>query len=342
MNFLVTGGAGFIGSCFIRHLLETTSHNVLNIDKLTYAGSEESLTDFKSEPRYKFKKIDIQNKKQLEKTIAEYKPHRIVHLAAESHVDRSLVSPEDFINTNILGTFTLLQVAVAYSNDQGSRDFLFHHVSTDEVFGSLGKDGSFSETSPYDPRSPYSASKASSDHLVRAWGKTFGLPFVISNCSNNYGPYQFPEKLIPLMILNALDRKKLPIYGNGENVRDWLYVEDHARALHLIATQGRKGQSYNVGGCDERTNLEVVEIICEILQNRLPASGNFRYDHLISFVDDRPGHDYRYSIDSRKIRDELGWQPSENFRSGIEKTIDWYLENPSWGKKIQGSYDSDY
>ena len=234
MNFLVTGGAGFIGSCFIKYLLETTSHNVLNLDKLTYAGSEDALKDFKSDPRYNFKKIDICNKKQLERSITEFKPHRIVHLAAESHVDRSVITPEDFVNTNILGTFALLQVALAYTNDQGKEDFLFHHVSTDEVFGSLGKNGSFSETSPYDPRSPYSASKASSDHLVRAWGETYGLPVVISNCSNNYGPYQFPEKLIPLMIINALDKKQLPLYGKGENIRDWLYVEDHAKALYLI------------------------------------------------------------------------------------------------------------
>ena len=337
MNFLVTGGAGFIGSCFIRYLLETTSHHVLNVDKLTYAGSEESLKEFKSEPRYKFAKIDITDKSQLEKTIAEFKPHRIVHLAAESHVDRSVISPEEFINTNILGTFALLQVAIAYKNDQIERDFLFHHVSTDEVFGSLGKAGSFSETSPYDPRSPYSATKASSDHLVRAWGETFGLPFVISNCSNNYGPYQFPEKLIPLTIIKAIDKEQIPIYGKGENIRDWLYVEDHANALHLIATEGTAGQSYNVGGKNERTNLEVVKIICDILQKRLPAGSNFRYEQLISFAQDRPGHDYRYSIDPTKIQRELAWKPKETFRSGIEKTVNWYLENRSWAKKRMSS-----
>ena len=341
MKFIVTGGSGFIGSALIRFLISETDHDVLNIDKLTYAGNTHSIQSVSGSSIYEFLKADICDRKALIKAFSDFQPDRLVHLAAESHVDRSLDNPKDFIHTNITGTFNLLETAREYWSGVPGEQFLFHHVSTDEVFGSLGEEGSFSETSPYRPRSPYSASKASSDHLARAWCETYGLPVVVSNCSNNYGPYQFPEKLIPLMIVSALNKRKLPIYGHGKNVRDWLYVDDHAQALYSIATEGKAGQTYNVGGEAERTNLEVVRTICDLLQKKAPLDDSFRYDSLISFVEDRPGHDYRYSINPKKIKTELGWVPKESFETGMEKTVNWYLENEQWYKSISGDYDQE-
>ena len=341
MKFIVTGGAGFIGSALTRFLIEETNHDVLNIDKLTYAGNLHSVQSVSDNKKYEFLKADVCDRKSLVKAFKIFQPNIIIHLAAESHVDRSLEKPMDFIQTNIVGTFNLLEVARKYWDETAPQHFLFHHVSTDEVFGDLGAEGSFSETSPYQPRSPYSASKASSDHLARAWNQTYGLPVVVSNCSNNYGLYQFPEKLIPLMIVTALNKKRLPIYGQGKNIRDWLYVEDHARALYLIATKGKAGQTYNVGGGAERTNLEVVELICKLLQRKVPPNNDFRYSDLISFVEDRPGHDYRYSIDPTKIRKELDWCPRESFETGIEKTVDWYLQNRSWCEAVSGKYQQE-
>ena len=341
MNFIVTGGAGFIGSALIRFLIEETNHDVLNIDKLTYAGDLNSLASISKNNRYEFLKVDICDRKALSEIFANFRPDKLIHLAAESHVDRSLDNPAEFIQTNIVGTFTLLEAARKYCNQAPSGKFLFHHVSTDEVFGSLGVEGSFSEKSPYQPRSPYSASKASSDHLARAWSETYELPVVVSNCSNNYGPYQFPEKLIPLMIVNALNRKRLPIYGRGKNIRDWLFVDDHARAIYSIATKGRPGHTYTVGGGAERTNLEVVQLICRILQEKVPLEGNFRYDDLISFVEDRPGHDFRYSINPKKIQTELGWSPRESFETGMEKTVSWYLDNGNWYESISKDYSQE-
>ena len=341
MKFIVTGGSGFIGSALIRFLISETDHDVLNIDKLTYAGNTHSIQSVSGSSRYEFLKADICDRKALIKAFSDFQPDRLIHLAAESHVDRSLDNPKDFIHTNITGTFNLLETAREYWNRVPGKQFLFHHVSTDEVFGSLGEDGTFSETSPYRPRSPYSASKASSDHLARAWCETYGLPVVVSNCSNNYGPYQFPEKLIPLMIVSALNKRKLPIYGHGKNVRDWLYVDDHVQALYSIAREGKASQTYNVGGEAERTNLEVVKTICDLLQKKAPLDDNFRYDSLISFVEDRPGHDYRYSINPKKIKTELGWAPKESFETGMEKTVNWYLENEQWYKSISGDYDQE-
>ncbi|MGF9763308.1 dTDP-glucose 4,6-dehydratase [Microvirga sp. 0TCS3.31] len=337
-RILVTGGAGFIGSAVARHLISETEHEVLVLDKLTYAGNLDSLEPVGNNPRYSFVQADILDAAKMRQVISSYRPDTVMHLAAESHVDRSIDGPGDFIQTNVVGTYTLLQAALGYWQslpDPEKESFRFHHISTDEVFGSLGNEGYFTESTAYDPRSPYSASKAASDHLVRAWHHTFGLPIVVSNCSNNYGPYHFPEKLIPLVILNALEGKPLPIYGDGSNVRDWLYVEDHARALVLIALKGTVGESYNVGGHNEKTNLEVVEAICAILDEIAPDERIGPRRNLITFVRDRPGHDRRYAIDPAKIGRELGWQPRETFETGLAKTVRWYLENHPWWERIR-------
>ncbi len=331
MKIIVTGGAGFIGSAVCRHLVQDLKHTVINLDKLTYAGNLASLKEIEDSPLYHFEEADICDRAALDAIFKKYQPDGVMHLAAESHVDRSITGAADFIQTNIVGTFVLLEAARDYWSalpESAKAAFRFLHVSTDEVYGSLGAEGLFEETTPYDPSSPYSASKASADHLANAWFETYGLPVVISNCSNNYGPYHFPEKLIPLVALNALDGKDLPVYGDGSNVRDWLYVEDHAKALYTILTKGRLGEKYNVGGRNERTNLHVVETICDILDELRPSNRPRR--ELITFVADRPGHDARYAIDASKLEDELGWRAEENFESGIRKTIEWYLENEWW------------
>jgi dTDP-glucose 4,6-dehydratase len=339
---IVTGGAGFIGSAVIRHLINNTDYRVVNLDKLTYAGNLESLVSVEADPRYHFRQADICDRQAVEELFTEQQPTAIMHLAAESHVDRSIDGPAEFIDTNIVGTSVLLEVARAYCSRQADNsDFRFHHISTDEVFGSLGTTGLFTEQSPYAPNSPYSASKAASDHLVRAWYETWRLPVVITNCSNNYGPNQFPEKLIPLVILNALQGKPLPIYGKGDQVRDWLYVDDHARALCLVMEQGSLGETYNIGGHNEKTNLDVVTSLCRILDDKVEQhpAGVTRFEDLISFVTDRPGHDQRYAIDASKIERELGWTPQETFETGLAKTIDWYLENQAWCDHVRdGSY----
>lgn len=346
MNILVTGGAGFIGSAVIRHLINETEHHVLNVDKLTYAGNLESLISVSDHPRYQFTQTDICDHISLTRLFLEFQPDIVMHLAAESHVDRSIDGPAEFINTNIVGTYTLLEVARKYwqnlSTIKKSR-FKFHHISTDEVYGDLeGTTDLFTETTPYLPSSPYSASKASSDHLVRAWHRTYGLPVVVTNCSNNYGPYHFPEKLIPLMILNALDGKSLPVYGNGQQIRDWLFVEDHARALYQVATEGIVGETYNIGGHNEKQNIEVVKTICRILDELKPRLNGQNYESLISFVSDRPGHDLRYAIDASKIERELGWKPQESFETGIRKTVQWYLDNLAWCQRVlDGSYQRE-
>lgn len=345
MKLLITGGAGFIGSAVIRHIIQNTGDSVVNLDKLTYAGNLESLASVADDPRYTFEQADICDRAALDRIFAQHRPDAVMHLAAESHVDRSIDGPAAFIETNIVGTYTLLEAARAYYRRMPSEKqaaFLFHHISTDEVYGDLhGTDDLFTETTPYAPSSPYSASKASSDHLVRAWQRTYGLPAVVTNCSNNYGPYHFPEKLIPLMILNALAGKPLPVYGNGLQVRDWLFVEDHARALYTVITQGKAGETYNIGGHNEQTNLKVVETICALLEELMPQkpSGVTAYRDLITFVEDRPGHDARYAIDAAKIGRELGWKPQETFESGLRKTVAWYLDNRSWWQHIlDGSY----
>ena len=337
MRFLITGGAGFIGSALIRYLINETDHQVLNIDKLTYAGNLLSLASVSDNPRYQFAEADICDGEVVRQLINEFKPDKIMHLAAETHVDRSVDGPRAFVQTNIVGTFTLLEAALHYWQANPTDEFLFHHVSTDEVYGSLGASGYFEETTPYDPRSPYSASKASADHLVRAWGATYDFPVVITNCSNNYGPYQFPEKLIPLMTFNAIHNKPLPIYGRGDNVRDWLHVEDHVRALYLVVTTGNIGETYNIGGNSEKTNVEIVETICSTLQQLVPAQ-NGNYLDLIEFVPDRPGHDHRYAIDTSKINQNLGWQPVESFETGLEKTVSWYLDNQDWCTAVSPDY----
>lgn len=341
---LVTGGAGFIGSALVRHIISKTNEEVVVVDKLTYSGNLENLNEISSSARYNFEKVDICENEKIQNLFDKYKPDRVIHLAAESHVDRSIDDPSEFIKTNIFGTFQLLEVARKYFRnlEQPKKEkFKFHHVSTDEVFGDLhGEKDLFKETTPYSPSSPYSASKAASDHLVRAWGRTYELPVVVTNCSNNYGPFHFPEKLIPLMILNALEGKKLPVYGNGLQVRDWLYVEDHAEALYLVLNNGKVGETYNIGGFNEKSNIEVVKKICKILDNKRPNPFGLKsYEELITFVADRPGHDLRYAIDASKIERELGWKPKETFESGIEKTIDWFLNNEKWCSNIKdGTY----
>lgn len=332
-KILVTGGAGFIGSAVVRHIIQNTQDSVVNVDKLTYAGNLESLTEVAGNPRYAFEQVDICDRAELDRVFAQHRPDAVMHLAAESHVDRSIDSAGKFIQTNIVGTFNLLEAARAYWQQMPSEKheaFRFHHISTDEVYGDLhGTDDLFTETTPYAPSSPYSASKASSDHLVRAWLRTYGLPTIVTNCSNNYGPYHFPEKLIPLMILNALDGKPLPVYGDGMQIRDWLFVEDHARALYQLVSKGVAGETYNIGGHNEKTNLEVVKTICALLEELAPdkPAGVARYEDLITFVQDRPGHDARYAVDTAKIRRDLGWQPLETFESGLRKTVQWYLDN---------------
>jgi dTDP-glucose 4,6-dehydratase len=339
-KILVTGGAGFIGSAVVRQLINETGDSVVNVDKLTYAGNLLSLASVADSPRYRFEHVDICNAAEMARIFREHQPDAVMHLAAESHVDRSISGPAQFIQTNIMGTYTLLEATRAYwdklDSDRKSA-FRFHHISTDEVYGSLGNAGFFTEETAYQPNSPYSASKASSDHLVRAWHHTYGLPTVTTNCSNNYGPYHFPEKLIPLMILNALAGKPLPVYGKGDNVRDWLYVDDHARALRLVLDKGVAGETYNIGGWNERTNLEVVHAVCAILDELHPQGAP--HDKLISCVPDRPGHDKRYAIDAGKIERELGWKPEETFESGLRKTVEWYLANGEWVTSVtSGEY----
>lgn len=337
MKIIVTGGAGFIGSALIRFLIRETDCEVCNLDKLTYAGNPESLKEVWDSERYRFEQLDICDTKGVAGLFNEIRPDAVMHLAAESHVDRSIDNPLEFVQTNVMGTANLLQCALIYWQalpEERKKKFRFQHISTDEVYGSLDKGGLFEETTPYDPKSPYSASKAASDHLVRAWGHTFGLPVLLSNCSNNYGPYHFPEKLIPLVILNALDGKALPIYGNGDNIRDWLYVEDHARALWLINRKGVPGETYNIGGRNERTNLEVVQTICHILDELRPKISGSYADQII-FVADRPGHDRRYAINADKLRCGLGWEPKEDFDSGIRHTVEWYLNNDWWWRPIR-------
>ncbi|ANW88603.1 TPA: dTDP-glucose 4,6-dehydratase [Neisseria meningitidis] len=347
-KILVTGGAGFIGSAVVRHIINDTQDAVVNVDKLTYAGNLESLESLANHPRYAFEQVDICDRAALDRVFAEHQPDAVMHLAAESHVDRSIDGPAAFIETNIVGTYTLLEAARAYWHDMPSEKkaaFRFHHISTDEVYGDLhGTDDLFTETTPYAPSSPYSASKASSDHLVRAWLRTYGLPTIVTNCSNNYGPYHFPEKLIPLMILNALDGKPLPVYGDGMQIRDWLFVEDHARALYQVVTEGEIGETYNIGGHNEKANIEVVRTICALLEELVPnkPQGVARYEDLITYVKDRPGHDVRYAIDAAKIGRELGWQPQETFESGIRKTVEWYLNNQTWWSRVlDGSYNRE-
>ena len=342
---IITGGAGFIGSAVIRYLVEQRDYRVVNFDKLTYAGNLESLVSIDDHPNYHFERGDVCDLKAVGKLFDEYQPEAIMHLAAESHVDRSIDGPAEFINTNIVGTSVLLEAARQYWSGLDNKDaFRFHHVSTDEVFGTLGSTGLFHEQSPYQPNSPYSASKASSDHLVRAWHETYGLPVVITNCSNNYGPYQFPEKLIPLIILNALDGKPLPVYGKGEQIRDWLYVDDHARALTLVMEEGSLGETYNIGGHNEMMNIDVVNTVCRLLDERASAhpEGVSEFAQLIEFVADRPGHDQRYAIDASKINRDLGWKPQETFETGLAKTIDWYLANRQWCAHVRdGSYQGE-
>jgi len=358
MKILVTGGAGFIGSAVVRHLLNDTEHSVINLDKLTYAGNLESIPDVAGNCEYSFECVDICNSAELDRVMVEHQPDIIMHLAAESHVDRSIDGPGDFIQTNIIGTYTLLEAARKYWSslkETKKSAFRFHHISTDEVYGDLPHPDNldknsdevlplFTETTPYAPSSPYSASKASSDHLVRAWQRTYGFPIIVTNCSNNYGPYHFPEKLIPHVILNALAGKALPVYGDGSQIRDWLYVEDHARALVTVATQGIVGETYNIGGHNEKRNLDVVKTICELLEELVPEKpvGINRYQNLITYVKDRPGHDVRYAIDASKIAIELGWQPTETFETGMRKTVQWYLENKDWWQRVlSGDYKLD-
>jgi dTDP-glucose 4,6-dehydratase len=351
MKLLITGGAGFIGSAVIRHVILNTDNQVVNLDKLTYAGNLESLLPVSNSPRYAFGQVDICNRAELDRVLAQHRPDAIMHLAAESHVDRSIDGPAAFIETNIVGTYTLLEATRHYWNtlaEAKKAGFRFHHISTDEVYGDLPHPSEnasahqhlFTENTAYAPSSPYSASKASSDHLVRAWMRTYGLPVLITNCSNNYGPYHFPEKLVPLVILNALEGKPLPVYGKGDQIRDWLYVEDHARALYKVVTEGPVGETYNIGGHNEKQNIDVVHALCDILQQLRPKTT--RYRDLITYVADRPGHDQRYAIDAGKIQQQLGWAPQETFETGIKKTVQWYLNNLQWCQRVQdGSYQRE-
>ncbi|MDX2335369.1 dTDP-glucose 4,6-dehydratase [Brevundimonas vesicularis] len=343
LKILITGGAGFIGSALTRHLIETSSHEVLVYDNLTYAGMMSSLDPVSSSQRFQFVQGDICDAQSVQKALNDFQPDIVAHLAAESHVDRSIDGPGGFVQTNVVGTFVLLDQTRAYferlTGERRSR-FRFHHISTDEVFGSLGDTGRFVETTPYDPRSPYSASKAASDHLVRAWGHTYGLPVLITNCSNNYGPYHFPEKLIPLVIIKALAGEPLPVYGDGQNIRDWLYVEDHARALRLVFEKAQVGETYNVGGDSERTNLQVVRAICDALDNLAPRADGASYQHQITFVKDRPGHDQRYAIDASKIKRTLGWTPEVTFEDGLHRTVSWFVSNEDWWQPILMSKDA--
>ena len=345
MRVIVTGGAGFIGSAVIRQYIKETDHEIVNLDALTYAGNLESLNEVSNDLRYHFEHVDIRDIAAVENIFSKYQPDAIMHLAAESHVDRSIDGPADFILTNIVGTYNLLDVSKKYWDSlEGTKkdNFRFHHVSTDEVYGDLDETGFFTEETPYDPSSPYSASKASSDHLVRAWHRTYGFPIVVTNCSNNYGGYQFPEKLIPLVTLNALEGKPLPIYGKGDQIRDWLHVDDHARALRLVLEKGKLGDTYNIGGHNEKTNMEVVKTICALLDKLVPDSAYIPHENLITYVTDRPGHDVRYAIDADKIANDLGWLPEETFDTGIEKTINWYLDNSEWCQHVQdGSYQRE-
>lgn len=350
MKIIVTGGAGFIGSAVIRHIINNTQDEIINLDKLTYAGNLQSLESIEKSDRYTFEQVDICNRAELDRVFKQHKPEAVMHLAAESHVDRSITGPAEFIQTNIVGTYNILEAAREYWNTldaTAKKAFKFHHISTDEVYGDLphpdGQDGElplFTEQTAYAPSSPYSASKASSDHLVRSWLRTYGLPTIITNCSNNYGPYHFPEKLIPLVILNALEGKELPIYGKGDQIRDWLYVEDHARALYKVVTEGKVGETYNIGGHNEKQNIEVVQTICSILDELVPKSSS--YAEQITFVNDRPGHDRRYAIDASKMSEKLNWQPVETFETGLRKTVKWYLENQTWCNNVQnGSYQRE-
>ncbi|MDG1302372.1 MAG: dTDP-glucose 4,6-dehydratase [Opitutae bacterium] len=350
MKILITGGAGFIGSNCVRHIIQTTEHSVLNMDALTYAGNRHSLSDIEDNPRYAFAQVDICDAELVEATMQAFQPDWIMHLAAESHVDRSIDGPGAFIQTNVIGTFNMLQSALSYwkslpsqvsglKSQPSQESFRFLHVSTDEVYGSLGETGLFTETTPYDPHSPYSASKASSDHLVRAWADTYGLPVLITNCSNNYGPFQFPEKLIPVVLLKALRGEAIPVYGKGINIRDWLYVGDHADALYTVLSKGQTGETYNIGGYNERKNIDIVQLLCELLDEFKPREDGKSYNEQITFVTDRPGHDLRYAIDASKIKDDLGWSPKQDHTSGFRKTVEWYLANHEWTQQIlDGSY----